>query len=200
MKPVLALDADGVLVDFATPALKFINSRGRHKTMEQVTNWCVFDNDEALEEEYKREVVAQSDFCRNMKAYPGAVEFARAAQEEYTVMIVTTPYDVPHWYEGRRDWMVEKLGLSRKNVCFLSRKEFFEADILVDDKAENIADWAERRWDRREEDTKVVPILMDRPWNRSCVVARHGAMRATSFQHISQILEESGCPPIRGIF
>ncbi len=199
MKPVLALDGDGVLVDFTTPALAYINSRGRRKTLEQVTNWSVFDNDEAFEEEYKCEVVAQPGFCRNMKAYPGAIEFARAAQKEYTVMIVTAPYDVPHWYEGRRDWMVEHLGLSRKNICFLSQKEFFDSDILVDDKVENIEGWARRQDCRRDEgNDRSLAILMDQPWNQ--VELSYGVRRVTSFQSLATLLKERGYPPIRGDF
>ena len=203
MKPVLAMDADGVLVDFTTPALAYINSRGRHKTLEQVTNWCVFDNDKAFEEEYKCEVVAQPGFCRSMKAYPGAVEFARAAQEEDTLMIVTAPYDVPHWYEGRRDWMVEHLGISRKNVCFLSRKEFFDSDILVDDKVENVEGWAKRFALRELDPNNIgidhIPILFDQPWNRNDFVT-FNVRRAMSYQSVSDILEEIGFPPICGKF
>ncbi len=199
MKPILALDGDGVLVDFTTPALKFINSHGRVKTLADVTNWSVFDDDEEFEELYKQEVVAQPGFCRNMQAYPGAVEFARAAQEEYDLMIVTAPYDIPNWYEGRRDWMVDKLGISRKNVCFLSRKEFFDSDILVDDKVENIEGWAKRQDARRDHYTNnSLAILMDQPWNR--VELSYGVERVTSFKSLALLLEERGYPPIRGDF
>lgn len=210
MKPVLALDADGVIVDFTTPALAYINSRGRHKTLEQVTDWCVFDNDEAFEEEYKCEVVGQPGFCRNMKPYPGAVEFARAAQKEYEVVIVTAPYDVPHWYEGRRDWIVEHLGLSRKKVNFVSEKQYFDSDILVDDKTTNIQTWANRRSSSygyeisREFDVPAgkgrhVPILFEQPWNRNDFVT-FNIHRAKSYQGISDILEANGFPPVRGSF
>lgn len=197
MKPILALDGDGVLVDFTTPALKFMNSHGRIKTLAQVTNWSVFDDDEEFEALYKREVVAQPGFCRNMKAYPGAVEFGRAAQEEYTVMIVTTPYSVPHWYEGREDWMVEKLGLSRRNVCFLSRKEYFDSDILVDDKTENIQGWADRQRERGK--LNALPVLYEQPWNRDDFTSVD-VQRATSFQSLALLLEEKGFPRIRGNF
>jgi len=197
MKPVLALDADGVLVDFTTPALKFINSHGRLKTLADVTNWSVFDDDEKLEAMYRREIVAQPGFCRNMQAYPGAVEFGRAAQKEYTVMIVTSPYNVPNWYEGREDWMVEKLGLSRKNVCFLSRKEFFDADILVDDKVENIQGWADRQRERGK--LNALPVLYEQSWNRDDFTSVD-VQRATSFQSLALLLEEKGFPRIRGNF
>ena len=80
MKPVLALDADGVLVDFTTPALKFINSHGRIKTLADVTNWSVFDDDEEFETMYMREVVAQSDFaetCTPTLAQSSSVELRK---------------------------------------------------------------------------------------------------------------------------
>ena len=210
MNPVLAFDGDGVLVDFTTPALAYMNGNGFPKTLAQVTNWSVFDNNEELEEAFKREVACQPWFCRNMQAYPGAVEFALAAQKEYEVVIVTAPYDVAHWYDGRKDWMVEKLGLSRKKVNFVSEKEYFDSDILVDDKTTNIQAWANRRSASygyeitREFDVpsgrgRHVPILFEQPWNRNDFVT-FNVHRAKSYQGISDILEANGFPPVRGTF
>jgi 5'(3')-deoxyribonucleotidase len=200
MKPVLAFDGDGVLVDFTTPALEYINASGRSKTHEQVTDWSVFDNDEVLEEAYKREVVAHPDFCRGMRAYPGAVEFVRAARQEYQVLIVTAPYDVPHWYEGRRDWMVENLGVSKKDVCFLSRKEFFDSDVFVDDKVENVVSWANRQFERRCESWKApLPIIVDQPWNR-VPLDNMLIRRASSWRGLSDLLVTHGYPPVKGDF
>lgn len=203
MKPVLAFDGDGVLVDFTTPALKFINSRGRSKTLEQVTNWSVFDDDEELEDAFKREVASDPDFCRNMKPYPGAVEFARAAQKEYEVVIVTAPYGVPHWYDGRKDWMVEHLGISRKKVNFVSEKEYFDSDILVDDKTTNTQKWADRMRAREsgpgDAGIEHLAILFEQPWNRNDFVTCD-VHRAKSYQDISDILEARGFPSIRGNF
>ncbi len=201
MKPVLALDADGVLVDFVTPAIEYLNARGVKKTYSQVTDWCVFDSNEELEEAYKREVVAHPDFCRSMKAYPGAAEFVRAAKECYDVVVVTAPYNVPNWYEGRRDWMEKNMGIPHKDVCFLSRKEFFDADILVDDKTENVVSWVKRQDDRRAPyANNSLPILMDQPWNRHDIVACHGIKRVSSWRTLAVTLEERGFPAIRGNF
>jgi len=198
MKPTLALDGDGVLVDFNTPALEYLNSRGIKKTHAQTTDWSVFDNDEELETAYKRDVVAHPDFCRNMKPYPGAIHFVQAARREYEILIVTAPYSVPNWYEGRRDWMVEKLDIPSKDVCFLSRKEFFDSDILVDDKVENVVAWANQRDVRRDQHAdNSLPVVMDQPWNR--VNLPSGVRRALSWKDLAFILEVSGYPRLRGI-
>ena len=194
------MDGDGVLVDFTTPALEFINRNGRKKTLDQVVNWHVFDRDRDLEERYKSTVVSDPGFCVNMKPYPGAVEFARAAREDYHLVIVTSPYNVPNWYDGRRDWMVKHLGISPKDVNFMSRKEFFDADVFVDDRVENIVAWADKHT------TRVIPgrlpplpVILDRPWNRVEFQNIH-VRRATSWGSLSKLLEAAGFPPVRGFF
>ncbi len=203
MKPVLAFDGDGVLVDFTTPALVYMNANGYPKTLEQVTNWSVFDENEELEEAFKRDVAGKPGFCRDMKPYPGAVEFARAAQKEYEVVIVTAPYGVPNWMDGRKDWMVEHLGLSRKKVNFVSEKQYFDSDILVDDKTTNVQDWVTRMTSREGEGPgdgdRHIGILLEQPWNRNDFVT-FNVHRASSYQAISDVLEANGYPPVRGKF
>jgi len=189
MKPVLGLDADGVLVDFDNPALDYLRSRGINKTYEQITDWSVFDGDLQMEMDFRRDVASHPDFCRNLKALPGAVEFVKAACENYHVMIVTAPYDVPNWYDGRKDWIVEKLGLPRKDVCFLSQKEFFDSDVLVDDKEQNILDWHARH-------PRKLAIVKDQPWNRQKKFPA-AVKRVTTWEGLSLVLEEHGLPPVR---
>lgn len=192
MKPVLALDADGVLVDFDNPALDFLRSRGINKTYDEITDWSVFDGDMELEMEFRREVAGKPGFCENMTPLPGAIEFVHAARKHYHVMIVTSPYDVPHWYEGRRDWCVKNLGVRRRDVCFLSQKEFFDSDILVDDKYENIVDWHERH-------PKKLAVIKDQPWNREKKFPA-AVRRAHSWNGLSGILEDAGFPAVEGDF
>lgn len=192
MKPVLALDADGVLVDFDNPALEYLASRGINKTYEEITSWSVFDEDVDMEMDFRRDVAGKPGFCLNMKPLPGAIEFVQAAKKEYHVMIVTSPYNVPHWYEGRRDWCVQNLGLRRRDVCFLSQKEFFDSDILVDDKDENILDWHKRH-------PRKLAVVKDQPWNRQSKFPK-AVRRATTWQSLSVILEEHGFPTVEGNF
>lgn len=192
MKPVLALDADGVLVDFDNPALDYLRSRGLDKTYEEITDWSVFDCDMDMEMDFRREVAGKPGFCESMEPLPGAIEFVRAAREHYHVMIVTAPYDVPHWFEGRRDWCVKNLGVSRNDVCFLSQKEFFDSDILVDDKDENVIKWHLRH-------PKRLAIVKDQPWNREAAFPP-AVRRATTWQSLSAVLEEHGFPAVRGSF
>jgi 5'(3')-deoxyribonucleotidase len=190
MKPVLALDADGVLVDFDNPALEYLHAHGVTKTYDEITNWSVFDGDMEMEMGFRREVAGLPDFCRSMRALPGAVEFVQSARELYDIVIVTAPYDVPHWYEGREAWVVKNLGLPRKNVCFLSRKEFFDSDILVDDKVENVVSWHNRH-------PRRLAIIKDQPWNQDRLSP--SIKRAMSWTGLSNILEEHGFPPVRGV-
>lgn len=186
MKPTFAVDCDGVLADFETPALAWLATQGIHRTIDEMEDWGAFNGTE-LEERYMREVAAKPGFCRGMRAFPGAVEFVRAAAEAYDVLIVTAPYNVPGWYDGRKDWVVEELGLPRKNLCFLSRKEFFAADALLDDRTSNLTAWSAKHPGK-------LAMLNDQPWNRA--LAPSPLVRVRGWVEISSVLRANGLPPI----
>ena len=77
-------------------------------------------------------------------------------------------------------------------MCFLSQKEFFDSDVLVDDKDENIIKWHMRHPSR-------LAIVKDQPWNREKQFPP-AVRRATTWSSLSDALEEHGLPPIRGSF
>jgi 5'(3')-deoxyribonucleotidase len=185
------LDADGVLVDFTSPVLEFLASVGKPKHYDQLTRWDVFDGDLELEDQFKERYASKLGFCFNLKPLPGAIEFVRAARDKYDIAIVTTPYDVPHWYNERRDWLVSTLGIARSAITFTHHKQFIEGDVLVEDKIENIVNW-HNHWPEH------LAVVMDQPWNRVDLPRSesNSLVRAVGFEQLSKRLEEFGLPRV----
>ncbi len=190
-KPRLLFDADGVLIDFTTPALRFLASAGRPKTYEQVVQWDMFEGDIELEDEFKETYASEPGYCYNLPPTPGSVDFVRAAHAAYDVQIVTTPYDVPPWYNERKDALVDRFGLSRSAITFTHHKQYVEGDVLVEDKVENAVRWHDH-WNKRR--VKHLAVIMDQPWNR--VELPKGIVRARSFVELSDLLREFGLPAV----
>ena len=165
MKPRLLLDVDGVLADFTNPVLEFLRTVGIDKSYEDICRWDIFEGNSELEDEFKESYASHPGYCYNLKPLPGAIDFVRSARKSYDISIVTTPYDVPYWYNERKDWIVDNFGLSRSCITFTHHKEFLEGDIFVDDKLENVERWS-KNWSHRK---KTVPVVFDQPWNRSLV-------------------------------
>lgn len=190
-KPRLMLDADGVLVDFTTPALEFLAQIGKPKRYEDVHQWDVFEGDQEWEDAFKESFASKPGYCYNLKPLPGAIEFVRAAREKYDVAIVTTPYDVPHWYDERKDWLVDVLGISRSAITFTHHKQYVDGDVFVDDKVENVLKWHER-WPEH------LAVVMDQPWNRVELPKSESEslVRAIGFEELSKRLEEFGLPRV----
>lgn len=184
------MDVDGVLIDFAAPALAFLASVGRRKTYDQIKTWDIFEGDEELEDEFKETVVSQPGYCYSLEPLPGAIDFVRRARERYDVQVITTPYDVPYWFDERKSSLVDNFGMPRSAITFTHHKEFIEGDALVEDKVENVVRWYDNWKGRR----RCLAMVVDQPWNR--VELPYGINRAVDFEDLSDWLKEFGLPAI----
>ncbi len=190
-KPRLMLDADGVLVDFTTPLVAFLNRIGISKSYEDIKQWDVFEGDQEVEDLFKETVVSKPGYCYNLKPIPGAIEFVSAAREKYDISIITTPYDVPNWYNERKNWLVDVLKIPRSSITFTHHKQYVDGNVFVDDKATNVFKWHEY-WNKKR--VTHLPIVMDQPWNR--IALPKGVVRAVGFYDLSRRLEEFGLPSV----
>lgn len=188
-KPRLMLDADGVLVDFITPVLDFFKSVGKQKFYHEITQWDIFEGDTELEDSFKENFASKPGYCYNLKPLPGAIDFIRAAREKYSLAIVTSPYNVPYWYNERKDWIVDMLGIPQSAITFTSHKQYVDGDVFVEDNVENISKW-NKYWNKKQ--ITHLPVVMDQPWNR--VSLPKEIVRVSNFQQLSKSLEEFGLP------
>jgi 5'(3')-deoxyribonucleotidase len=165
------LDVDGVLADFPSAALRYINGVGPLPfpvTLNDVTEHDILDclGLSALQERFDR-WCAEVELCRNLPVYPGAQDFVLSLRTFAEVVIVTSPYSaVPNWCHQRIEWLKEHFGIEKRDVIFAKRKELVMGDILIDDKAANVDAFLQAP-------TKGSAVVFDQPWNRRCDIPAH---------------------------
>ena len=91
-RPRVLLDVDGVLADFLTPALAFVEKlTGKTYQEADMTTWDIF---EVVGKEWEQpffEACNRPGFAASLAVYPGAQEGVARLREVAEVYIVTSP-------------------------------------------------------------------------------------------------------------
>lgn len=169
-KPVILFDADGFLLDFATPALRIaseivsLDIRGvvdhDYFKLEYFNTWDLF---EKIGKEYESACYAEYEkpgFCAAFEPYPGAVEGVREAKKMADVVVVASPLHSPTWCHERKQSLLTHFGIPGKDVIFASRKTLVNGRMLVDDRPSHVEEWA------RAHQEHAVGIIWHQPYNR----------------------------------
>jgi 5'(3')-deoxyribonucleotidase len=159
----ILLDCDGLLADFTGAVVALVNRRtGRTYTAEDVTQWDMLAalGEQHLAAELHREI-CQPGFCSKLQPFRGALAALNTLRHIGHVTIVTAPYvGSVYWMGERLDWLRQHMGVrpSARDVIFAARKEQILGDVLIDDRVENVCDFAR---------SGRPAILWDRPYNRA---------------------------------
>lgn len=195
MKPVILFDANGFLLDFATPALRIaseIVSLEKHGAVDpayfKVEDFIVWDFFEKIGKEYERACYAEYEkpgFCAAFEPYPGAVEGVREAKKMADVVVVTSPLHSPTWCHERKQSLLTHFDIPSKDVIFASRKTLVKGRMLVDDRPSHVEEWARANHDNN------VGILWEQPYNRRHVIdnGAWNVMRCDSWSGPNGLLE-----------
>lgn len=206
-RPVILLDADGVLCDLVTPLVEEANALV-NKTMFKAMGEILPDADTRLligSKPIRPDDVTEYDiakafpgltpaqvyaplyrqgFCRSLKPYHGAVEAVRRLQELGEVYCVTKPTKSPYWKNEREEWLQAVVGIPEDHVIFCHDKGMIRGDVLVDDNPEFVEAW----WNAGlMDDTEKNPFLWDRPYNRK---STFGWMRVSTWDRIIECVED----------
>lgn len=157
------LDVDGVLGDFPSCALRWVNGHSplRAVKLEHIDKHDILKSLglEALQDRFDA-WCRDTELCRSMPVYDGAKEFVRELRSFAEVVVVTSPYAaVPNWCHHRINWLAERFGIAKRDVIFAKRKELVHGHMLLDDKLDNVTAW-NAMWVRGG-------IVFDRPWNQN---------------------------------
>ena len=194
----IAIDQDEVLAEFVAGMLKVWNlEHGTDIWRQDVKSWM-------LEETFGPgtypaicEVLSRPGFFADLASKPGALSSVRellAAGHEIVVVTSIEPSIGEQAYAGKREWVAEHLPeLDPKDLFFVSRKGWIDADILLDDAVHNIEDWAIGR-------QRPGGILFDAPWNRGRSASRlfdprkwgQVVRRACSWSDVMVYIEQIG--------
>lgn len=159
----ILIDCDGVLADFPSAALRYINARaGREYLLGDVEEHDILKSLALLHWQNDFDLwCAETEVCRHLEPYDGAQDFVEKLRALGDVVIVTSPYSaVPTWTHARLAWLSEHFGIEKRDVVFCKRKELIRGHVLIDDKLENCEAFVGSGQFRDA-------IVFDQPWNRS---------------------------------
>jgi 5'(3')-deoxyribonucleotidase len=106
-------------------------------------------------------------FWRHLPLIPGAQEGVRALEKAgYEIIWVTAPWkSCVGWADARREWLDEHFGLEEKGHGYIptAEKSAVDGNIFIDDKPENVRDWAMEHPHRRAF-LFITPRTKNDPW------------------------------------
>jgi 5'(3')-deoxyribonucleotidase len=181
-KKRVLVDCDGILADFMTPCIDFINERtGMSHTVDEVRGWNAF---ECLKYEYLEaqffDLVTRGGWCSGMIPYSGAQDGLRRLSLEAEVVIVTSPMQSLPWALERTQWLKRYFNVPHERIVMTRTKRYVSGDFIIDDLAENCADWLSGN-------LSGTALLWTRPWNEDNEFAMTvGTKRVSDWDQIIQ--------------
>ena len=162
-KPVIALDVDGVIRDIASFIVADYNRKTGNKiNANDISGW---DFPELVGYDWKTFLFhnPMAEVQRMADEYPKAYDQVARYADKADIYIVSNQANYIQ-QSATLDWL-EDYGYLKltKGVTFLKDKTLFRADYLIDDFPGNI----QAAWDKYRNPSGCMPVLVDRPWNRS---------------------------------
>lgn len=156
--PVL-IDVDGVIANFCGAVALYIEDKFNLKIDQSKIYGDVRNEAGGLWDDECEAFIRSDGFALNLEEFPGAVDAVKEIMEKHEVVFVTSPYgESKTWCYDRYNWLNERFDITRDDIIFCRDKRFVQGVSLIDDRFENIQDWA--RFNNR------MGILFDRPWNK----------------------------------
>lgn len=162
-KPIILLDVDGVVADFAGPFLAKANEiTGMSVSPADIRQWDILtafpdqQHGDILEHTYK------PGFCTALPTLPGAVEGVRRLREIGDVYALTSPWTSETWCWERTRWLRDRLDFDKHDVLHVpgNRKHLVRGDVLIDDKLETVVEWT-------RSNPEGLALLWDAPYNHA---------------------------------
>jgi 5'(3')-deoxyribonucleotidase len=181
MRPIFLLDVDDVLADFSTAYMRVINEvAGLNLGPADHTEWNLINK---APKEHHEEILRRAreeGFCSSLGVVPGAQEAVHSLRLIGEVFAVTSPWKKHKtWCHERTEWLETHLGFYAKNVLHASAKYLVRGSVMIDDRPENLIEWAD--WNH----IASLPLLWDRPHNRN----EKGLLRVGGWPQAVQLLE-----------
>ncbi len=137
----VAVDVDGIVADFMTPACQVVQEvTGRPFGPSDWTAWDVVESAKLTKEEsdecFRR--FHQPGFCRNLTPYADAQAGIARLREVADVAFLTAPMGLsPYWAFEREQWLREHFN-AKGRIISTDAKDWCGADALVEDKEANV--------------------------------------------------------------
>ena len=145
-KPTILFDVDGVVADFLTPTLKFVNNMLKtNYVADDIKQWNMFDSLKAdginVEEECFN-YYAQDGFALKLHPYKKSLEPVRYINKIANLYFVTVPVKNSRtWCHDRVAWLKEHFGVDDEQVLFTHNKSLVRGDLFIDDRIKYVQTW-----------------------------------------------------------
>lgn len=183
---VLLMDVDGVVADFVGGTFRLLRRMGGPDLTGIDHGWQILDSIHPM---FHRQVIdgwCRQGFCLELPEYPGAADAVRRLAEVVDLVFVTSvEFKSLYWVYERASWLAERFDEFGLLVCGgmgegnakrrVKRKALVDGDVLVDDKVENVVEWAEAHpegwaflWARSYNDVDGLPcnVIRTNDWKR----------------------------------
>jgi len=146
MRPRVLLDCDGVIADFLTPFLHYVNHFGRTShTLSEMSKWDLYESFSVPQDirDLVDAKINEEGFAQTLSLYPGAQDGVAALQAIADVYVVTSPWSSPTWNHDRRLWLKKHFDIGGDHLIATRAKHVCAGDVLIDDKTSTLERWNE---------------------------------------------------------
>lgn len=178
MKQVLAIDMDDVQSYHIEHLLEVYNEEAHDNLkFEDITKWNL---ENFVKPEWKNRIstyFSRPRWFYDIEPRKDAQEVLYSLSSTFDIHIVSS--SVACACEDKALWQAKHFPfISRYNIAFMSHKDRYKADYLVDDGEHNLINFT------------GIPIVFDKPWNRDCTVTTDGRQihRAKDWFEIKKLL------------
>ena len=146
-------DVDGVVCDFVPYLFDLLRKEGHDIADANDPKWDKWNFFEDMEDSARKlafEMLQEYSFWRNAYVVNGAVEgIKRLRDAGYKIHWVTTPWwSCNQWLYARMEWLEEHFSDDcqdiQRDLTASGNKATIYADVFIDDKVDNVREWAER--------------------------------------------------------
>lgn len=183
MRRRVLLDVDGVLADFLSPSLAFLDHEfGVKQDAQTFPSWDLFETIDRRYQEAMATHWAQPGWCRAIPVYGGAQEAVMALREVADVYFVTAQMlHAPYWMWERVQWLKEHFAADDRHIVLTLAKYLIVGDVFVDDKPANVNAWAAAHPEKQG-------VLWTQPYNTSHTPTGN-VMRCGSWRDLRTVVE-----------
>ena len=138
----ILLDADEVLYDFQTPALRKIGEvLERTVQPSDFIEWDIFACLSARQRQVVFDAIGAEGFCAAIRPHAAAQQAVAELRRYADVFVVTSPFHSPTWMYERQGALRRDFDFMKGDVVHTSAKYLVQGDVLVDDNPTHVVTW-----------------------------------------------------------
>lgn len=159
------LDCDGVLADWYAYMLKLLDVGLTVEDMSSLKHREIITKLVSKTDARRADaIVSRPEFTLSQPVLPHAHELFKLCKQLGDVLIVTAPWKSKGWYDSRVKWLKTNFSIDQDCVSAMKLKSWVSADLFIDDKPENVIEWAIDNARKKTDEG----IILAHPYNAYC--------------------------------